>query len=633
MSARQVLVDVLLAVYRSRPAIGVREWAKKVVRLRPKESQSFPGPYDPSLTPCTDIVQDFATDPLWRECIVMKSSQSGFTLSVLTVIAYYVAHFALNIIYLIDSTLEARRISKTRLQPMLEDCVDTAGQISEGEDEMTNLTLYLKNCTIYLLGSYSSGALANKSAGLVVADELDKHPAQPDGEANSIDLARSRLKAVDGAKLLALSTPRGELDITNVEYRTGSRHKCFLPCPKCGHYQELTRDGLDYSAGKDLAGGWDLDRVLALTVYRCQMVGCGHGITDAEKPAMLAKKEWRATNLGQDEHKPQPGKMSVHISDLYSLLPSSTFGRLGLDCIEASKSMAKLKDVQANRFGLPWREKRTEIYEGDIKRMCGTYEHGHVPRLPAFVVVTVDVQKDVKKWTKTAFMRDGEAFVVDYGRTLSFDELVDVANTPVIVDEWAPQGRVITPEEDRINPVAIAGLIDEGFDTKNVREFCLRTRIDSETLLFYPCKGRGALTVRDVVEERGNFTQNGEQLSVYFFSDEDFKSELYLGRIAQFPKIQKGESSIPRLWFPRHLEAEFVSELTQEKRVQQMVRGRLRWIWEEPKHPNDFGDTVKMALVAWYKMKDSLIEAVPPAPAVNSNSHSEERGSFSPISL
>ncbi len=213
--------------------------------------------------------------------------------------------------------------------------------------------------------------------------------------------------------------------------------------------------------------------------------------------------------------------------------------------------------------------------------------------------MAVDVQEDVKKWVKIAFMASGEAFVVDYGRCLSFAELLDEADKPVIVDDWGD-----TPEEDRIEPVVFIGLVDEGHDQKGVRDFCQ----DSDER-FYPCKGRGGIQVRDIVEEKRNFTHNDEPIVVYFFSDDDFKAELYSSRIGKFAEIEKAAKAgvihpIPRLWFPGVPDPEFIAELCEEKRIQVMKKGRLQWVWDDPKEANDFGDGVKMNLVCWYLVKE-----------------------------
>jgi phage terminase large subunit GpA-like protein len=598
---KEWLAAVLDKIYQPLNREKIWEWAEREIFLEPRESQEHYGPYDSSLTPYTRLVMQFATDPDWREFILAKSSQSGFTLAILIIVAYFVPHRPRNIIYAIDSGSEAWKISKTRLQPLLRNCRETAAQI-EAEDDVTNMTFFLRGLTIYLMGAYSAGALANKSAGLVIADELDKHPEQPQGEANSIDLLRQRLKKVEDGKLIAFSTPKSEYHITWQEYLTGSRHKCFLPCPHCGGFQELVLEQLRYQQCRDLAGDFDLGQVLTDTFYECEH--CHASIKEEHKPAMLERLEWRATNFGQDEHKPIPRKMSANVSDLYSTFSTSTWGQIAIEYIQAQKSPAALQNFNNGRLGLPSIEKRSEIKRSDLLQLCGSYEHGHCPVQPFVITLAADVQADVKKWVKVAWLNNGAAYVVDYGMCLSYDELLIAADDPVIVDDWQA-----APEEERINPVVFIGLVDEGHDHKGVRDFCQGTEGR-----FFPCKGRGGIQVRDIVEEKTHFIHNGQPLTVYHFSDDDFKADLYLGRIGKARERMKAEREgtlypIPPLYFPKNPDAEFLNELCAERRELVMKKGRPVMMWIDPTEANDYGDALKMNLVAWYRLQAAFLTA------------------------
>lgn len=600
MSAvRSWLAACLISAYRLRPKGGVREFAESEVFIPKSESNDLGGRmYSTAPTPWVRLVMWFATAPEWREFIGPKSSQSGMTLAVLIVVLYYIKHRLGNVLYAIDSVVEARRISKSRLKPLIKACRTIAAELAEKEDDLTNLTYFLEGMVVYLIGAFSEGAWQNKTLILAVLDELDRHELLPSG-ATTIDAARQRLKRQEAGKLIGFGTPEGELDVTWQEFLSGSRHKLHLPCPRCGHEQELVLEGLDAAHCKDLLGEYDLARVERETVYRC--CACGTKIEEHEKPGMLAAVAdhplfgFVPTNHGQDEHKPVPGRMSAHISDLYSTFPTSTWGIIMREYLEAQRSPAKLKDFYNGRLGLPRPEQRTEVKGDDIRAMCGTYAHGTCPVRPACVIMTVDVQKDVKKWTKTAFTAKGEAYVLDYGFTLSYDELLAVADDPI-------------PIEGTNETVTVDfGLIDEGHDTMNVREFC-----QSSQGLFHPCKGRSGAILRDVVDQKTGFRQNGQEITIFHFSDDDFKSDLYLTRIGKHKAIVKGQNRAPRLWFMAKPDADFVSELCQEKRVQVMKKGRLQWVWDDPKAPNDFGDTVKYALVAWYVVKKFYIEQVSP---------------------
>lgn len=596
-----LIVRTLAGIYRPPSDLGGLDWAQKNILLSSEESIDFSGGYEPTLTPWHKFIFWFFDSPQWRELIVRKSSQTGVTLSMLIMICRYVAEMPAHVLYAIDSRDEAKKISKMRLQPMLKNTTACAGALEVDEDDLTTLFLKIRGMVIHLIGGGSAGAFGNKTIKLCILDELDKHPPNPQGEANTIDLARDRIKNVTEAKLVGFSTPVSYEHVTNQEFLTGTRHKLFVPCPHCGRMQELVWEQMRFDHCKDLLGEWDLERVIRETRYEC--IACGEHIEEKWKAWMLdlERVQFLPTNLNLDEHKRVPRKLSLHVSDLYSQFPESAWGLLAVQFIDASKNPSKLQAFFNGRLGMPKKENKVTLSKSDVFQLAGAYEHDTCPIYPAFtaaeqpsVFMASDVQQDVKKWAKGVFDRSGQLYIVNYGETLSYDELESVANTPTLC---GPDQR---PYKTSF------GWIDEGHDTKNVRSFCIRTNGR-----WWPVKGRGGLQVKDVVHE-SQALHDGVELKVYHVSDDDFKRELYIGRIGQFDRIKNKKSEIPRMWLPIYVEERFVAELCAEKRERQRVRGRMVWVWVDPKDPNDFGDAVKYLLALWYKIKEWYVHDLPP---------------------
>lgn len=608
-ATREWLVRVMQGFYKPRSMENVWQWGDRNILLRKEESQDFSGPYSSSMTPYTRFLQEFATgqfsenieflpgyeDQRWDEFIQMKSSQTGFTLAVLVIICFFVAVEKKNVLYSIDSREEARRISKKRLQPMLADCPETRAAISEDEDDMSNLTMFLLGMVIYLIGSHSEGAFANKSASLVIVDEADIHPEPMHGMPETVDLARDRMKAVSDGKLILLSKPKTEGNVTYREFATGTRHKCFVPCPHCNHYQELVWERVRFDHCKDLAGEYDTQRVERETFYECEL--CHQAIEEKHKSAMLEAHRWRQTNP-----RPKPGKISAHISDLYSPFDKSQMGRLANEWIEAQKSITKLIKFMTSRLGLPWRTQTSERTSSDIMNLRAGYARGSCPISPFFTAVAADTQDDVKKWVKGCFSRSGDLYVVDWGFTLSFDELNDVLSDPVPVHP--PLGWVPAHGLDGIETVTgLVGIIDEGGHlTSEVRNFCLRS-----AGRWWPCKGRGGIQVRKTVNESTAEVQ-GVTIPVYHYDDDDFKKQLYMQRIGKAQRVRDGKEKIPTIYLPDDITGELIDELVSEKLTHEKDNyGFKREKWKkDPSVPNDFGDAIKELLVIWYVMEPYL---------------------------
>ncbi len=612
-AALRFLADTLARIYSPRSGLNAWQWGEKWVKIDSRESIDFQGSWDSGLTPYVRFIMEFVTgefgpsvefhpdtpaDAVWDEFILMKSSQLGFTLALLIVLAFWIAEVKQNALYAIDSIEEARKISKTRLQPLLESTEPTAAALEEAEDEQSNLTIFLLALTVYLLGAHGKGAFRNKSVGLAILDELDAYPLpDADGDSHAIDNARARLKAVGGGKLITNSSPETEQHKTAQEEETGTRHRYFVLCPHCQHRQELTWENVRFSHCKDLAGAYDLNRVLAETYYECEL--CHKAISEDQKPAMIAAGIWRQTNP-----KPKPGKISAQISDLYSPFKKASWGRLSVEFIEAQGNPIALANFRKNRLGLPSKLQTDERKPEHIDKLRANYLRGTIPVEPCLVSVTADVQGDVKKWVKCGFLPDGSMYIIDWGACLAFEELSMIAADPVPVGKVsAKPGAQRWMPDDGWGGLAVrgtVGLVDEGHIHSEVRNFCQRTQQSGDSCPYFPAKGRGGIQVRLTVQE--SLTEAlGYPLKAYHFSDDDIKKQLYIARIKRRVKPVEGVIPGPPIYFPLYVDPEFKAELCSERLMIVKERGLTREEWKkEPSVPNDWGDALKMQLVIWH---------------------------------
>lgn len=608
------LNGILADAYQPRPNVSTLEWAGENVYVPPEVSPEFPGYYGLGPTPLVDILFEFYDSPEWDEFFCPKSSQYGLSQGAHVCILKDAKYRGKNIILSLDSRDEAKRVSQTRLQPMIRHCESLGSKVSEDADDFTNLTLRLKGLTIFLMGSHSPSALANKTAGFAVADEVDNYPERPKDESNAIDLLRDRLKKVVGSKLIAFSKPKNADTIIWPEYLTGSRHKCFLPCPHCGEKQELVWEQVRFDHCKNALGEWDYERVMTETYYEC--LHCKEPIEEHHKEAMIAGREWKGTNDGTDAHKPKPRKMSAHISDLYATTAKDTWGHLAVEWLDAQLTESKRMAFKRGRLALPWEEAKIEVDSTDIRKMIGGYERGQCPLEPDIVLMASDYQekKAEKKWIKTGWrLSDETCWVIDYGICHAFDELLQIADKPVEIVKWNEE----TPEAERVNPTVYKGFIDEGFDQTGTRDWVIETYLGQTAdgnadYRFYPCWGRAGVQTAGFKDMwvTPKVPHKGWPLVSYYFNEWLFKQELYNNRIGRFREledaIKKGNPlpNIPRFWFPSKIDDDFVSELCQEAKV--WDEKKKKWVWRDPTKPNDFGDALKMNLVLWFVMMPFL---------------------------
>lgn len=642
-----VLALSLSRVYAPACTLNAWQWSQQNIELRPEESRARAGAWDSADTIYVRRVMEFITAPNEREFIIRKSSQLGFTLAYLLIVCYLAATAPTHVLYGMDSKDQAKKIS-ARLERLLTTNSALAGTLTGKPDDTLQTYLFkLRGMDVVLAGSGSEGQYANMPAGLVILDELDLHIPGVNQRANTIDTARERIKQASlGGKLIAGGKPQEFSGETNQNYLTGTREQIHVPCLRCGWEQPLVFDKkwFRFEQCKDVAGHWDMSRVLADTHFICQNELCGAQIREEDKPSMLRRYKCIATNHGQDDWKPFPGRVSMWVNDLVSLTPTSSWGNIAMQFIGAN-SPSKLRVFFNGVLAMPQQEAKTEVTKSDLAKLNGGYAHGCIPKKPAInpgtgaaaIVLCSDVQgSGEKKWVKVGFCPDGEAFVIDYGIALHLDELKAEANEPVWLGFEPPPEKEI----EEIKALCIAegrdyhaslrekypardffivpvGGIDEGHDTFVVRDFCHSTKpAPDQPPLFFPFKGIAKVHAVEIVHEipdkfRTAKTDDAPFITVYHFSDDDLKQDLYVGRIAGFDAIKSGKSTIPRLWFPAHAEDDFLSELTQEKRAQIKWKGRLTWMWVPPKAPNDWGDALKICLALWHVIKGQF-----PAPAV-----------------
>jgi phage terminase large subunit GpA-like protein len=593
-SVRAFLVETLKRAYRPIAKLALEVWAEANIWLDSKESLDNPGPYKRiHAVYAARILDAFLSDPQWRTLLVMKSSQSGFTLHVLIAMVRRIAEMATSIIYVIDSLAKAKDLSKTRLQPLLKNCVATKVEAEGKEDGKMNTLVYeVRQAVVRLAGSGSAGQVASFPADFVVGDELDKWPV-PAGEAHPWLLLIQRIKRSEHGKAIGFSTPTDETGITFQQHQTGSQHRYFVPCPHCGHMQVLDLESMRFAHCKVDGGLYDFDRVLRETYAEC--TSCKGRIEEDHKPAMMLAGEVRATNFREAEVDGvktlmpawTPGEMSFHISDFYSLHPKSTWGHIIVEFLRAQGHPGKLHDWTNGRAGLPVKKTVANVGLAHILRLRENYKRGALPVVPCVVTMQVDNQGDHQKWTMLGMMRNGTAWVIDYGKTLDRKEILEIAKRKIPV---GPDNKLVSVQ---------AGIMDEGGKdgtTYEVRKFCAPL-----IPFFFPAKGRGGIQVRNTVFFADSKLSKGglETIPVCHFDDDAFKRELYIDRIRKFDRSKVEEFDLPRLCLPMDIEEEFCRELCGEELVRELdANGNPSFVWKS-KPPNDWGDCLKMGMVLW----------------------------------
>lgn len=574
------VAGVLKGIYTPMPDEEVWEWAERTLRIPKTENEEMAGMFWSSAhTPYVREMLRWAKRPGKGEFWIKKSSQVGFTMAVLILICWMIAHRPGNVAYAIDSIEEAKKISKTRLRRWIEDNA-LLESIGESDDDMSNLTYYLRGMTVYMLGAHSPGGWANKSIVLFILDEVDKHPYL-EGEGTTTTLARERCKRPRNAKIIGFSTP-GESDQITQEWKRGTQEEIRIPFPCCGNKQALKWERFTFGTKefRDLAGEYDLEKVKADAHFECEFCGPAGRLRDQDKKAALLEYESVATNP-----KPIPGIRSLHLWDAYS--PFVSFGDLALEWIQAQGDVTLLERFMRGRRGEQFEREGKALKHGDILKCRGGYARGTCPFVPVLMCAAIDIQGDVQKAVKVAFDAKGNAYVIDWFVSLVLQEAVEWCYEPVA-----------GPNE---LPIYVThALIDEGHRAMDVRRMCM-----AHLPMFWPVKGRSSIQVREVIGTSYPMV-DGHELCCYHIAEDQFKWQLLAMIGDREKRAKRGEV---QFFVPDEVDDDdqFVIELCNERPIRKKNQlGRERWEWETT-GPNDFWDCCKYCVSIWTIRRPFLV--------------------------
>ena len=190
-----------------------------------------------------------------KRVAIVKPAQIGYTQLLRGYVGYEAAHRSRNICVWQPTSADAREFSNLQIKSMLRDCPDIAKHLrvehdKKDTDNTTGRRVW-DAAVSYFRGATSANEFRRISVDSGLVDELDGMPANVEGEGSPDSLARSRMYASSRPKLILGSTPTitDESNILRVAGEIEEAFKNFLPCPKCGSYQELLFGGADADFG------------------------------------------------------------------------------------------------------------------------------------------------------------------------------------------------------------------------------------------------------------------------------------------------------------------------------------------------------------------------------------------------
>ena len=237
------------------PRLDVADWSNEN-RILSKLSGPEPGPYRWQRAPYQRKMLQVAGDPSVSRVVLKMAVQTGKTIVMENVVAYYIANDPSPILCVMPDTGEAKKWSQTKLEPMIADSPVLSALIktSRARDSgNTQLKKMFPGGYIMMVGAQSEAAFRMLSIRILMLDEVDAYPADVEGVGDPIKLARGRLSNWWNRKEIMSSTPTiKDLSRIDEEFNKTDQQHYYIMCPHCEQFQLIEWKSIFYKTdGKD----------------------------------------------------------------------------------------------------------------------------------------------------------------------------------------------------------------------------------------------------------------------------------------------------------------------------------------------------------------------------------------------
>lgn len=522
--------------------ISVSGWSEKY-RMIDAKTAAMPGPWRNDMTPYLVEIMDELNNYETEEVVFCKCTQIGGTEAELNMIGYVVQQDPSPTVVVYPTDKLGESIATNRIRPM----VKSSPALRERFHELRSQKMEMQFDGMYLtiVGSNSASDLASRAAKYLFMDEVDKYPGASQKEADPISLARERTKTFANRKIYMTSTPTiASGPIWKGLLGCDVEKHYFVPCPHCGEMIELVFANLRFPDGK--RGLTASDRA-DQAVYVCQECGCV--IDDHHKAKMLRYGKWRAVK----ENNSPARKVGYWINVLYS--PFVRFSEVALEWINAQGDNERLQNFVNSWLAEPWEDTKLTTSADVVLERQTEFEEFTVPPWAKLLTGGVDVQESCIYWTIRAWGNSITSQNICHGQAMGWADIERVMNYAY-------------PKEDGTQLVVSLCLIDSGFDTDAVYDFCAN---NSDWAL--PVKGSSRTMTEHFHLSRVNKTDSkayGMNLCVV-------DGGKYKDMIAARMKKENGRGA----WMVyQGCDMEYAKQVTSEHKVQVKKNGQLVQVWE-----------------------------------------------------
>jgi len=461
-------------VLQRKEPLTVSQWAEKY-RIVPIGAHV--GPWRNAISPHLTHIMDTWAEPHVREVIICKSPQTGGTESMYNCAAYVMDRDPSIQLFIMPSEADARKVATDRIIPMIMNSPRLAELSTGNPDDIASRRIRLQNGSIaYMAWSNSPSALATFPVKYLFFDEIDKYPPFVGKETDPITLGEKRARTYRYThKIFKVSTPtREDGPIWRAYNGADVQYKRQLPCPYCGHWQELTFGNLTWPDDTPP------EQIKRESLARYQCAHCTAQWTDADRDIALHRGRWVAE---KGAHIQRPRVVAYHLPSFIS--PDVSLSEIAAVYLLSKHNRAKLIDFYNDYLAQPF----TDDLEGETMHEDILYARRHryapegaewqIPAAAYVLTAFVDVQANRLEAEVVAWGAGYESWGIEYRIFPGDPSSEHVWND---LDEYL--NRQWTHESGLTMRLSAVG-IDSGYKAPEVYRF-VRQR---QSRRIYACKG------------------------------------------------------------------------------------------------------------------------------------------------
>ena len=599
-SAYQLAADQVGAGLLPDPTLTVSQWAD-ANRVLDSKSSPEPGRWRTSRTPYLRELQDnlSISSPVIEFCF-MKPTQIGGTALMENGVGYVVDHAPGPGLFLQPSQDLAQRLVKQKIDPMIEACPTLAAKFP-GKRGAGGNNLEEKDFAggvWFFKWASSTAGLRSASIRYLYMDELDEWKVEIGDQGDPEQLARNRTNAFGKRKkIVAASTPTntGSSKISAL-YDDSDQRVYKMPCPYCDLPIVFLFKHLRWTKG-----------LPETARYHCQE--CEGVIDEYRKTWMLEEADRR--NVAGDkrfgwvpQNPDNRHRRGYHLTALYSPVGFKSWEEIALEWEGAQGKPAKLKTFTNCVLAETWNEAGEAPDTDKLFRRREKFERNVVPMGGLLLYAGVDVQRgagggkngwlDVTLW---AYGRNRERWLVDHRQFMGDTSDEKSADSP-----WKKLEGMLS----EVWPHTYAGVamklqamgVDSGDQAATVYRWAAlqdpaRVKVlKGENLTVMVASAKNVAS-----DDKGKRAKRGVKL--YRVGVNLIKDELYAD-LARLPAGLGEPAPTGFIHFPEALDPEFFAQLTGERRVQRLVRGKVAILWEPTRPRVEVLDTAVYARATAY---------------------------------